>query len=376
MRLRPPESTLGGMHTNRVLCTPRERDQPRTSRDPLHSTAGCRHQRARLLHARDTAVRRVWQRLTRVTWTGRLPVAAVAVSLLLSAAAPLRAQRALASDRERVEQVRTKLLARIAQTPGAHVGLSVRELETNRSLAINGDSVFHAASTMKVPVLFALFQAFQTGAIDGRQRMRLVNQFASIVDGSPYALSVHDDSDSAVYAWVGTDVPLRDLATRMITHSSNLATNALIAQLDPVRITALTRTLGATQLIVRRGVEDNLAFRAGLNNITTANDLTALFVALHRGEVANPEGTRAMLSILEAQAFNDEIPAGVPAGIRVAHKTGSITATLHDSGIVYPPSRSPYALTVLTRGIPDGKLAAALIADCSRIVWEWLVESR
>ena len=95
-------------------------------------------------------------------------------------------------------------------------------------------------------------------------------------------------------------------------------------------------------------------------------------IALHRGKVANAAGTADMLKILESQAFNDEIPAGLPAGTRIAHKTGSITATLHDTGIVYPSSRAPYALAILTRNIPDQKVAVSLIADCSRIIWEWL----
>jgi beta-lactamase class A len=153
----------------------------------------------------------------------------------------------------------------------------------------------------------------------------------------------------------------------MITHSSSLATNLLITRLDPVR-TALTREFGATQMLVRRGVEDNLAFRAGLNNTATANDLVALFVALHNGRVANAASTRDMLAILEAQAFNDEIPAGLPKGTRVAHKTGSITATLHDAGLVYPAARAPYAIAILTRGIPTESRRSA-DRRRSRIVW-------
>ena len=268
--------------------------------------------------------------------------------------------------------VRARLVARIAEVPGAQVGLAVRDLASGRRLMLNGDTVFHAASTMKVPVLFALFKEFESGRLRPNETMRLENRFQSIVDKSDYALNPSDDSDSTVYAMVGTDVPLRDLATRMITHSSNLATNALIGRLDAKRITALTRAFGATQMQVLRGVEDNLAFRAGLNNTTTANDLVALFVALHRGKVANAASTRDMLTILEAQAFNDEIPAGLPPHTRMAHKTGSITATLHDAGLVYPGHRAPYAIAVLTRNIPDQKVAQRLIADCSRIVWEWL----
>jgi beta-lactamase class A len=269
--------------------------------------------------------------------------------------------------------VRARLAARIAEVPGARVAVAVRDLGSDRRLALDGDSVFHAASTMKVPVLFALFRAFESGDLRADATMRLENRFLSIVDRSPYTLSASDDSDSTVYGLVGQDVALRHLAARMITHSSNLATNALITRLDPQRITALTRTLGATHMQVLRGVEDNVAYRAGLNNTTTANDLVALFAALHDGRVGNAADTHEMLAILEAQAFNDELPAGLPPGTRIAHKTGSITATLHDAGLVFPPGRAPYAIAVLTRGIPDQKVAARLIADCSRIIWEWLV---
>ncbi len=301
---------------------------------------------------------------------------AVTAGFLLAATPMALLDAQTASGAARMQAVRARLSARIAQVPGAQVGLSVRDLGSGRTLAIDGDTVFHAASTMKVPVLFALFREIQAGKLALDQRVLLVNQFKSIVDSSAYTLNASDDSDSSVYAMVGQQVPVRELATRMITHSSNLATNSLISLLDPVRITALTRTFGATQMVVRRGVEDNLAFRAGLNNTTTANDLVALFSALERGLVAGKPATRDMLAILEAQAFNDEIPAGLPKGTRIAHKTGSITATLHDAGIVYPPGRSPYAIAVLTRNIKDPKVAAALIADCSRIVWEWLLPAK
>ncbi|MEO7998028.1 MAG: serine hydrolase [Gemmatimonadaceae bacterium] len=266
----------------------------------------------------------------------------------------------------------SRLVERIAQTPGAQVGISIREIGGARALAINGDSVFHAASTMKVPVLFALFREFESGKLKSDQTLTLKNEFKSIVDGSAYSLDSKEDSDSTVYKLIGMPVPLRDLAVRMITHSSNLATNALIELLDAPSITALTRKFGATQMLVRRGVEDDLAFEKGLNNTTTANDLVALFVALQDGKVAGQKSTADMLSILEEQAFNDEIPAGLPPGTRVAHKTGSITAVYHDAGLVYPAVGRPYAIAVLTKGVADGAVAQRLIADCSRIVWEWL----
>lgn len=302
---------------------------------------------------------------------GRSFVAALATALTVLALMPggeAAAQRANAAQ----AAARAALVARIAQVPGAQVAIAVYDLRTGRRLDIDGDTVFHAASTMKVPVLFALFREFERGRIRSNATMLLENRFASIVDGSPYALNPSDDSDSTVYAMIGTEVPLKMLASRMITHSSNLATNALITRLDPVRITALARGFGATSMVVRRGVEDNVAFRAGLNNTTTANDLVALFTALERGAVATGAGTREMLQILEAQAFNEQIPAGLPPGTRIAHKTGAITATWHDAGLVYRTARAPYAIAILTRAIPEDAVADRLIADCSRIVWDWL----
>ncbi len=275
-----------------------------------------------------------------------------------------------------VAAVQARLAARIARDPGAHVAVAVHDLASGQRLSLRGDSVYHAASTMKVPVLLALYQEFRAGRLRPDQRIPLANRFASIVDGSAYALDATEDSDSLVYSWVGTPVPVRALAERMITHSSNLATNALIQLLDPVRITQQVRAWGGTTMIVRRGVEDDLAYRAGLNNTATANDLVALFAALAQGQVADSASTRDMLAILEAQHFNDEIPAGLPPGTRVAHKTGWITATQHDAGLVFPPGRAPYAIAVLTRGIADTKAGNALIADCSRIIWEWLVDGR
>jgi beta-lactamase class A len=76
-----------------------------------------------------------------------------------------------------------------------------------------------------------------------------------------------------------------------------------------------------------------------------------------------------MRQILLAQEFNEKIPAGVPAGVPVAHKTGEITAHSHDAAIVYPPGRKPYVLVVLTRGIQDGNTSGKLIADISRMIY-------
>lgn len=273
-------------------------------------------------------------------------------------------------DAPSADSLRSRLEARIAQVPGAIVGLSWVDLSSGRSLHLNADELFHAASTMKVPVMIELFRQVDRGHLGLDQPILLVNQFHSIADGSPYAVDAGDDSDSTMYHMVGRRVPVRELLERMIVRSSNLATNALIAIIGAERANATARALGATNIRVLRGVEDGKAYARGMNNMTTARDLAALLAAIEQGRAASPASTRAMRDILLRQEFNDEIPAGLPPGTPVAHKTGSITAVLHDAAIVYPRGETPYVLVVLTRGIPDGKVASALIADLSRLVYE------
>jgi beta-lactamase class A len=262
-----------------------------------------------------------------------------------------------------------KLEARIQQEPGAQVGLAYIDLGSSDTLFLNADTSFHAASTMKVPVMIELFRRASTGSFGMDQQLMIVNQFASIVDGSPYALDPHSDSDTTLYQRIGGRVRVDTLLRLMITRSSNFATNTLIALVGAQEVNRTMRSLGAQRIQVLRGVEDGKAFDKGLINTTTARDLATILRAIEEGRAASAKATGEMREILLAQEFNEKIPAGLPPGIRVAHKTGEITAHSHDAAIVYPPGRKPYVLVVLTRGIQDGTKSSKLIADISSIVY-------
>ncbi|MFP2908669.1 serine hydrolase [Pyxidicoccus sp. 3LFB2] len=275
----------------------------------------------------------------------------------------------LAASPTETSALRGALAERIAQVKGASVGVAYQDLGDPRdTLFLEADRTFHAASTMKVPVMVELFRQVDAGKLSLDQPMTLANRFESIVDGSPYTLSIADDEDATLYERLGTPVPVRELIERMITRSSNLATNSVIALVGAKKVTKTLRALGARKMTVLRGVEDGKAYEKGLNNTATARDLATLMAALEKGKAASATSTQAMRTILLAQEFNDLIPAGLPPGTPVAHKTGQITAILHDAAIVYPPGRAPYVLVVLTSGIPDGAVARALIADISRQV--------
>jgi len=267
-------------------------------------------------------------------------------------------------------------MTRIAVSPGATVAVSYVDLETGESVSINEDTVFHAASTMKIPVMMEVLRRAQSGSFSLDQGVLLVNQFASIVDGSPYSLDASEDGDTALYARIGERVPIRDLMRRMITRSSNLATNQLIALTGAANVTATARSLGAARIQVLRGVEDQKAFDRGMINSTTSSDLAALLIAIEKGQALSTASSAEMRDILLAQEFNEKIPAGLPSGTRVAHKTGEITAVSHDAAVVYPANRRPYVLVVLTKGIRESALSSALIADISRLVYRNAVAPR
>ena len=259
-------------------------------------------------------------------------------------------------------------LRRIIASSGAEVAVAYRTLDGGTELLLDADKPFHAASTMKVPVLIELFRQAQTGALALDDTLVIRNQFRSIVDGSPYTLSEGDDSDSEVYAALGKPMTLRKLCELMITVSSNFAANLLIERLGVENIRRTVTSLGADGMQVLRGVEDQKAFDKGMNNTTTARGLLVLLDRLAHGRAVGRDADRAMIEILERQKFNDAIPAGVPAGTAIAHKTGNITRIHHDAAIVFAPR--PYVLVLLVRGIDDQKKSAALMADLSRAIYD------
>ncbi|NUR54663.1 MAG: serine hydrolase [Acidobacteria bacterium] len=250
---------------------------------------------------------------------------------------------------------------------GAEVAVAFRTLDGRYELLIDPDRSIHAASTMKVPVMIELFRQADAGLLSLDEALRVRNEFHSIVDGSPYRLDAGDDSDAEVYKAIGGTMTLRQLCDAMITTSSNLAANLLIERLGVDRIRGTVHALGADGMQVLRGVEDGKAFDQGLNNTTTVRGLLVLFEKLAHGPVVSAKADADMLAMLARQTFNDAIPAGVPPGTRVAHKTGTITRIHHDAGIVY--GDRPYVLVVLVRGVDEQKQSAALIAGISREVW-------
>lgn len=294
--------------------------------------------------------------------TARLWAGFAAVAILLCGNfVPARANHT-----SRLEQAINTL---IRESGAETAAVAFHDLDTGAEVLIKPDQTFHAASTMKVPVMMELFRQAEVGISALAAQVQIKNEFTSIVDGSHYALSPDDDADLTLYKRVGQTATVRELLHLMITVSSNLATNLLIERAGAANVGKLMHQYGANNIRVLRGVEDSKAFERGMNNTTTARDLMILLRRIAEGRAVSSKASDEMLKILLDQKFSEGIPSGLPADARVAHKTGSITKLYHDAAIVYLPKRKPFVLVVLTRGLEDEKRAHKLAADISREVY-------
>ncbi len=261
--------------------------------------------------------------------------------------------------------------ARLAMEEG-FFAVAFKDLQTDEMVLVQEDTNFHAASTMKTPVMIEVFKQVAQGTLSLEDSILVTNSFASIVDGSPYEMSVDEDSEGELYDRIGEKTTLYRLVYDMITTSSNLATNIVIELVDAKRVTQTMRDLGAQNIQVLRGVEDIKAYELGLSNTTTAKDLLIIFENLAKGTAVSEEADRQMVQILKEQVWRDVIPALLPDDVVVANKTGSITGVHHDSGIVFLPDGRKYILVLLSKNLDDFERGTQALAEVSRMIYQYM----
>jgi beta-lactamase class A len=250
--------------------------------------------------------------------------------------------------------------------------VAFKDLSTGKELLMNDTVTFHAASTMKTPVLVEVYKQAAEGKFSLSDSLVLKNEFKSIADGSPFSLDSTDDSEKELYKHVGEKRTISFLLYQMIIVSSNLATNLIIELVDAKNVSATMQQMSAKDIHVLRGVEDGKAFASGLNNTITAHGLMILFEKMSKGETVTPAASKEMIDILLDQKFNEIIPAGLPANVKVAHKTGSINGVQHDSGIVFLPGGKKYVLVLLSKNLKDEKAAIRAMANVSKHIYEFV----
>jgi beta-lactamase class A len=252
--------------------------------------------------------------------------------------------------------------------------LAFEEIDNSTNkLLINLEEVFHAASTMKTPVMMEVFKQANEGKFSLSDSVLIENEFRSIVDGSTYQIDLSEDSGEELYKFIGQKRTIYQLVYDMISVSSNLATNILIELVDAKNVTKTMREAGADKINVLRGVEDIKAYNLGLNNTITAKDLLVIFKTIASGNWISHAVCSQMQRILLDQKFKTKIPRLLPKDIKVAHKTGSISKIEHDSGIVFLPYGRKYVLVILSKELTDVKLGSDTIAKVSKMIYDYMV---
>ena len=272
-----------------------------------------------------------------------------------------------------LRKVKKQIEPLLAAQPGVFA-LAFKDLQTGKSLYINKHTIFHAASTMKTPVLVEAYRQAAVGKFQLSDSIPIVNSFKSIADSSYFSLSPADDSELELYKHIGEKATVHDLLYQMIIYSSNLATNIIIEKLGAINVTATVSSMGATDIQVLRGVEDSKAFQLGLNNVVSAFGLGLIFEKMATGKIVNATACQDMITILLDQKFNDIIPAKLPAAVKVAHKTGFITGIHHDSGIVFLPDGRKYVLVLLSKNLTDEKAGIDAMATASSVLYNYMIQ--
>ncbi|HEY0303333.1 MAG TPA: serine hydrolase, partial [Longimicrobiales bacterium] len=205
-------------------------------------------------------------------------------------------------------------ITQIAEAAGASaLAVAFFDFKHKTEWSYQAERWFHAASTIKVPVLLGVFAAIEEGGLTEFSRIHIRNRFYSIVDHSPFRIDIGRDSTPEVHESIGKTMQVRELARHMIVTSSNLATNLLIDIVGIDRIRKTIADLGLAEGIdFKRGVEDNKAWEEDINNRVTAEGLLHALRMIAEENAISPAASQHMLDILHGQEFKRGIPAGLP----------------------------------------------------------------
>jgi beta-lactamase class A len=249
-------------------------------------------------------------------------------------------------------------LTRLAGEFNGVMGIAARDLTGSDRFEINADSVFPQASSIKIPILIELYRQAQAGTLNLEQRVELKRSQA--VGGSG-VLQYFGDATSAL--------SLRDLAVLMIVLSDNSATNLLIDRVGMDNVNRMLDRQGLPHTRLQRRMLDTDAQRASRENVSSPREMVQLLGLLYQGKVLDAAHTAAALEILRYPK-NTPLRRGLPAGVALANKPGSIDGVRCDSGIVLLAGR-PYAISVMTAYVEDPDAAERAIADVSRELYEY-----
>jgi beta-lactamase class A len=258
-----------------------------------------------------------------------------------------------------------------ARHPAGQLSVWLGGVDGETALALEDDVAHYAASTMKLPLLVAAYRRAERGEIDLDRAVAVRNDFASVLDGSPFSLDRADDQDDQTWDRIGSTMTLRELACHCVVRSGNLATNLLLELVGSGEVATVLADAGCSgTTALPRGIEDAAAREGGLDNVVTAHDLALVMCGVADRSLAEERTCADIEQVLARQEHRDKIPAGLPENTYVANKTGWVEGVAHDVALVRPDDRAPYVLAVCTTLDVPEDAANELIAGLSRAVWD------
>jgi len=267
--------------------------------------------------------------------------------------------------------LRTRVLEALAPA-GGEWGVYFKDLQSGAELGVRADEEFHPASTLKIWVMIKVFQDVQEGKYFLDDEVEVVRTFRSAARKDPKPFEVQA-SASAVADAVGKRMKVAQLVEYMITVSDNLATNNLIRLGGgPEAINTTLAKNGITTSGVRRYIMDLQAFQEGLSSTARPRDFGHVLEALTRGRVVSPDASREMLAVLSRLKDDQMLPGRLPAGARVAHKTGAIEGTRCDVGLVTLSDGRRYVACFFSRGLKDEARGEECLAAASRVLYDFV----
>jgi len=248
----------------------------------------------------------------------------------------------------------------VAQFDGV-MAMAFKDLESGDVIAIHADLVMPQASSIKIAVLVELLRQAQAGKLHLEERVEIRKaQFA----GGSGVLQDFGDGTSAV--------SLRDLAALMMAVSDNSATNLLIDRVGQARVNETLQSLGLERTRLLRRMIQPEEERRGVENVSTAREMASLLEQLYRGKLLDERHTALALELMKnAKDETTPMGRGLPAGVALASKPGSLPGVRCESGIVLLEGR-PYVLSVMTTYAADDAAAEGTITEVSRRVYSYV----
>jgi len=259
----------------------------------------------------------------------------------------------------RVNEQGLREVRRIVEGYPGEIGFYAMDLESGKGFGSRTDTAFFSASTIKVPVMAAVYRKIESGDLKYSDTFKTT-----------------EDDWAAGAGWLRWDTPgatttVEDALWLMITQSDNVATNALVRLVGgPDYVNEVARDLGAKDTVLHWKLSSERAAVPSLDNRTTPRDMAKMLASIKKGDATGKFGTQEMIGLLEQNQLEYWMEAGIPPGIPVANKAGWLDATFNDAGIVEFDDK-PYVLAIYSKYGPekvqDGE---PTLQALSKAVWQ------